>query len=354
MTNVKKELLATAEYLWLDGARPTQNLRSKTRILTKESVDKLEDFPEWGFDGSSTWQAHGSHSDCILRPVYHCINPLRTTPGNHYLVMCEVFNSDESVHPTNARAELREFFKKASTSNPWIGFEQEYTFFSYTRPLGWPNQGGFPEPQGPFYCGVGGNRIFGRDIVEDHMEACRQAGLSFYGINAEVMPGQWEFQVGYRGVDGEKCDPVTMADHMWVARYLLGRVAEKSNVIVSFHNKPMPGDWNGAGMHTNFSTEATRNKKGGIDAINEAVGKLKENHRKHIRDYGHGLEARLTGLHETCHLGQFKSGISDRGASIRIPLGCSQKGCGYFEDRRPGANADPYRVASRLVETVCL
>ncbi len=351
---MNNELLATADYLWLDGATPTNELRAKTRILTTAKINGIDDFPEWGFDGSSTWQAHGSHSDCVLAPVYYCKNPMRTTPGNHYLVMCEVNNSDHTPHTTNARDELRQLMRQTEAADPWIGFEQEYTFFDYTRPLGWPDRGGFPESQGPFYCGVGSGRVFGRDIVEEHMELCRQANLAFYGINAEVMPAQWEFQVGYRGVENEQCDPLTMSDQMWIARYLLRRVAENYDVIVSFDNKPMPGDWNGAGMHTNFSTKATRNKADGIEAIHKAVNNLRENHNKHIRDYGADLESRLTGLHETCHIGQFKSGVSDRGASIRIPLQTSEKGYGYFEDRRPGANADPYRISSRLVETVCL
>ena len=346
--------LATAEYIWLDGARPTQRLRSKTRILTSEQAEHLDDFPIWSFDGSSTWQSHGSHSDCSLKPVYFCPNPLRTMDGNHYLVIAEVYNSDDTPHVTNTRSELVKLLKDASNSEPWVGFEQEYTFFEYARPYGWPNKGGFPEPQGPFYCGIGTNRVFGREIVEDHLEACCKAGLSLYGINAEVMPGQWEFQIGYRGLDDEQCDPVTVSDQMWIARYLLERCAEKNNAIVSFENKPMSGDWNGAGMHTNFSTTATRSKENGLVAIKEAMESLKNNHAKHIRDYGDRLEERLTGLHETCHIDQFKSGVLDRGASIRIPLATSQQGYGYFEDRRPGANADPYRVSARLVETVCL
>ncbi len=346
--------LATAEYLWLDGAFPTSDLRSKSRVLPIEDCSSLEDFPEWGFDGSSTWQAFGSHSDCILKPVYYCMNPLRTTPGNHYLVMCEVYESDRDPHSTNSRSKLRGLMDKASKTNPWIGFEQEYTLFEHTRPLGWPNKGGFPGPQGPFYCGVGANHVFGRQIVEAHLDVCQQAGLAIYGVNAEVMPGQWEFQVGYRGVDGEACDPLTMSDQLWVARYLLNMVAEKHSVIVSLSNKPMPGDWNGAGMHTNFSTSQTRDKNKGLECIHDAVGHLSKRHGEHIKDYGAGLSERLTGLHETCHIGQFKSGVSDRGASIRIPLNTSEQGFGYFEDRRPGANADPYKVSSRLVETVCL
>ena len=346
--------LATAEYLWLDGAVPTSELRGKSRILGKSEINNLDEFPIWSFDGSSTWQAHGSYSDCILRPVYYCKNPLRTTPGNHYLVMCEVYESDQQPHPTNSRNKLRSIMEKANGAEPWIGFEQEYTLFQHTRPLGWPDKGGFPAPQGPFYCGVGANRVFGREIVEEHLELCRQAGLSIYGINAEVMPGQWEFQIGYRGIENERCDPLTMSDQLWLARYLLNRVSEKYTVTVSLSNKPMPGDWNGAGMHTNFSTADTRQKETGLNCINKAVEKLSGKHKEHISDFGSDLSQRLTGLHETCHIEQFKSGVSDRGASIRIPLQTSEKGCGYFEDRRPGANADPYKVSSRLVETVCL
>ena len=353
MAQGRKKVLATAEYLWLDGANPTQELRSKTRVLSIERAATLEDLPIWGFDGSSTWQAQGHNSDCELRPVYFCDNPLRNTQGNHYLVIAEVYNPDGTPHKTNTRSVLKTLLDEAKKDDPWIGFEQEYTFFEYSRPIGWPDKG-FPQAQGPFYCGVGIDRAFGRDIVEDHMELCRQAGLSFYGINAEVMPGQWEFQIGHRGVDGERCDPLTISDQTWLARYLLKRSGEKFNAIVSFENKPISGDWNGAGMHTNFSTSATRNKKTGLDAIHRAVKRLQESHQKHVHDYGEGLEKRLTGLHETCHIGEFKSGISDRGASIRIPLQTSRNGHGHFEDRRPGANADPYRVSARLVETVCL
>ena len=215
-------------------------------------------------------------------------------------------------------------------------------------PLGWP-KGGYPAAQGPFYCGVGAGRVYGREIVEEHCKACEAAGLNLYGINAEVMPAQWEFQIGYRGEE-EPSDPLTMSDHLWLARYLLLRIAEKYGVTVSFSNKPISGDWNGAGMHTNFSTKATRNKNGGLDAINQIVKNLGELHRDHIKNYGDGLEDRLTGLHETCHLSEFKSGVSNRGASIRIPVSTHLEGCGYLEDRRPGANADPYVVSSQLLE----
>lgn len=344
--------LTKAEYLWLDGGN-TQEIRSKTRVLPYEtSVANISFFPEWSFDGSSTGQAEGHDSDCGLKPVYFTKDPIRGE-GN-FIVMCEVMNSDGTVHASNKRAELKKIMESGGTAqDPYIGFEQEYTFMAEGRPLGWPSNG-YPAPQGPFYCGSGSNKVFGREIVEQHLMACENAGLNIYGINAEVMPGQWEFQLGYRGLEGEETCPLAMADQMWIARYLLNRIAEDYNVAVSFENKPVRGDWNGAGMHTNFSTKATRDASTGKAAIDEAVTRLQKNHQKHIEAYGEGLRDRLTGDHETCSIDEFKSGVSHRGASIRIPLVTSQKGYGYFEDRRPGANSDPYLVAARLVETVCL
>lgn len=344
-----------AEYIWLDGASPTQDLRSKTKMLFHEDDRDLSSFPEWSFDGSSTWQALGRNSDCLLKPVFSTYDPLRGGE-DHYLVLCEVLNADGSPHPTNKRILLSQLMEKVAQHKPYIGFEQEYTLFtgeldSEKWPVGWP-KGGYPTPQGPFYCGVGAGRVYGREIVEEHAQACLLANLNLYGINSEVMPSQWEFQIGYRG-GNEPSDPLLMADHLWLARYLLKRIGETYGVTVSFYNKPIPGDWNGAGMHTNFSTNATRNKENGMAAINAAIKKLEASHKDHIKNYGHDLNTRLTGLHETCHIDEFKSGISNRGASIRIPVSTHKAGCGYFEDRRPGANADPYVVAKQLIDAVC-
>lgn len=340
-----------AEYIWMDGAKPVQKLRSKTRVLERNESMRLSDFPEWSFDGSSTGQAAGDNSDCSLKPVYITNDPTRG--DGHYVVMCEVFTADGEPHRTNTRAQIREIMEKGGAEfDAYIGFEQEYTFIDGRDPLGWP-KGGYPAPQGPFYCGVGATNVFGREIVEKHMDICSLAGLNIYGINAEVMPGQWEFQIGYRGRADEAADPLTMADHAWLARYFLDRVAEDYGVAVSLENKPVKGDWNGAGMHTNFSTAAMRSEAEGKVALEKAVAGLKERHDVHIRDYGHGLADRLTGMHETCSINEFRSGVSDRGASIRIPLATSQKGYGYLEDRRPGANADPYIVSARLMESIC-
>jgi glutamine synthetase len=326
-----------AEYIWVDGTEPTRQLRSKTRI-----VESPDDLPEWGFDGSSTNQAPGHNSECVLKPVFTCKDPLRGEP--HIMVLCEVYDDQGEPHATNERALLRETMEKFSHEEPWFGIEQEYTMIRNGRPLGWPEHG-YPAPQGPFYCGVGADEVFGRDLVEKHMDACLDAELCIYGVNAEVMPGQWEFQVG-------TADPITVSDHLLVARYLLYRLGEPMDISVTLFPKPVRGDWNGAGAHTNFSTKAMR-EDGGLAVIEAAIEKLREKHALHIEHYGHGIEQRLTGKHETCDYRTFKYGTADRGASIRIPLATKEAGKGYFEDRRPNANIDPYTVTRLLIETCC-
>jgi glutamine synthetase len=258
--------------------------------------------------------------------------------------MCEVMNADGTPHVSNFRSKLRILSGKCEEQEAWFGIEQEYTFMQNDYPFGWP-KGGFPGPQGPFYCGVGSEKVYGRDIVEDHMDACIMAGILISGINAEVMPGQWEYQIGPLG-------PLDAADQMWISRWLLYRISEEYGVSATLHPKPVKGDWNGAGAHTNFSTKSMR-EAGGIDVINAACEKLSKKHDEHIHVYGAHNEERLTGLHETCSIKEFRYGVSDRGASIRIPMQTSNDGFGYLEDRRPSANMDPYKVCSILLETTC-
>ena len=236
-------MVIKAEYIWIDGTEPTPRLRSKTKILSDS-----KNLPIWGFDGSSTNQAPGKASDCVLRPVFVCPDPLRGEP--HVLVMSEVLLPDMTPHATNTRALLEPVAAKYAAQEPLFGIEQEYTFFKGGRPHGFP-EGGYPAPQGFYYCGVGADEVFGRDIVEVHHDACIAAGLSISGINAEVMPGQWEFQVGPLG-------PLAVADELWMARWLLYRIAEEFGVAATLDPKPVAGDWNGAGAHTNFSTQAMR------------------------------------------------------------------------------------------------
>jgi glutamine synthetase len=266
-----------AEYIWIDGTDPSPSMRSKTRVLP----DGTTDFPIWGFDGSSTNQAPGKNSDCVLRPVYSCPDPVRG--GDDVLVMCEVLLTDMTPHPTNTRAACAVVAEKFANEEAWFGIEQEYTLFEADgqQPLGFP-EGGFPGPQGPYYCAVGANNIFGREISEAHASACIEAGIGIAGTNAEVMPGQWEFQVGPLG-------PLEVSDQLWVSRWLLHRVAEEYDVVVSIDPKPVLGDWNGAGCHTNYSTKSMRESYQPIVDACEALGK---NIQEHIANYGAGNENR--------------------------------------------------------------
>jgi glutamine synthetase len=324
-----------AEYIWIDGTEPTPLMRCKTKIV----ADGKEP-PIWGFDGSSTNQAPGSKSDCVLQPVFVVPDPIRG--GKNVLVLCEVLLTDFTPHATNTRAKCAEIAATYADQEPMFGIEQEYTFFKDGRPLGWPEVG-YPAPQGPYYCGVGGDTMVGREIVERHTQACLDAGLSIEGTNAEVMKGQWEFQIGI-------LPPPAIGDQIWLARWLLARIAEDYGVQVSFAAKPIAGDWNGAGAHTNFSTKAMRESYDAIIKGAEAIGKKVE---LHVENYGHGIKDRLTGAHETAHWSKFSYGASDRGASIRIPWQVERDQKGYLEDRRPNANADPYVVSRLITETVC-
>lgn len=326
------------EYLWLDGYEPVANLRGKTKIMEGDPDSlTLADLPEWGFDGSSTLQADGSDSDCMLKPV--ALYP-DSTRRNGFLVMCEVMLPDGTPHPSNSRATIPD------VSDLWIGLEQEYFLFQDDRPLGWPEHG-YPEPQGGYYTAVGYENVgdLARQIVEEHLDICLDAGINHEGINAEVAKGQWEFQVFGKG-------SYNACDQMWVARYILLRCCEKYGVSVNWHCKPFTGDWNGSGMHCNFSTDKMR-EEGGQEYFESLMAAFEKNRDEHIAAYGPDNHMRLTGLHETQSIDQFSYGVADRGASIRVPHSFVNNGYkGYLEDRRPNSQGDPYKIVSRIHQTI--
>ena len=325
------------EYLWLDGYEPTANIRSKTRI-EEDFSGKLEDCPMWSFDGSSTKQAEGGSSDCLLKPVAIYPDPARR---NGYLVMTEVLNPDGTPHVSNSRATIDD-----DNDDFWFGFEQEYFIMDTATqlPLGFP-VGGYPGPQGLYYCSVGGRNTWGRDLVEEHADLCLDAGLQFEGINQEVAAGQWEFQLFAKGAK-------KAGDEIWVARYLLQRLTESYGYYIEYHPKPIKGDWNGSGMHANFSNTLVRTC-GSTDVSEKVCEAFRPVTAEHIAVYGEYNDERLTGKHETASISDFSYGVSDRGASIRIPILTVEKGWkGWLEDRRPASNADPYKVAAVIVKTV--
>jgi glutamine synthetase len=348
MDNLDQQGRVMAEYIWLGGSETCMggmDLRSKTKCLEKKPTS-VKELPIWNYDGSSTEQAPGTDSEVLLVPVAIFRDPFRG--GDNILVLCECTHpvTGEAI-PTNTRRAAKAIFDAKLDEKPWFGIEQEYTLFKTDKqtPLGWP-VGGYPGPQGPYYCGVGAENAFGRNVADLHMKTCLHAGVQIAGQNAEVMPGQWEFQIGpSEGID--------QGDHMWMARYLMVRVTEELGVCVSFDPKPVPGDWNGAGCHTNYSTKAMRDA-GGYPTIVAAIEKLGKKHMEHIAAYGEGNDRRLTGAHETAHISKFSYGVANRGCSIRIPRQAEKDKCGYFEDRRPASNCDPYVVSSLVFKTTIL
>ncbi len=324
-------------YIWLDGYTPEPNLRGKDKILEGEKT--LKELPIWSFDGSSTRQAKGHFSDCLLRPVRMIPDPSRE---RSFLVLCEVLNPDQTPHISNYRAQLEQYDNKDN----WFGFEQEYVLAENGRPLGFPlDPKKFPKPQGEYYCGVGTENVVGREIMEEHTELCLQAGITLTGTNAEVLLGQWEYQLFGMGT-------LATADYLWLTRYILIRIAEQYGVSVNLHPKPLQkGDWNGSGLHTNFSTKKMRTT-GGKDLFNRIYATFDKNRKQHMEHYGSDNHLRLTGKHETQSIHTFSYGVADRGASIRIPLATEKNGKGYLEDRRPGSNGDPYRILIAMSQSL--
>uniref|UniRef100_A0A1A9WZX8 Glutamine synthetase n=1 Tax=Glossina brevipalpis TaxID=37001 RepID=A0A1A9WZX8_9MUSC len=335
-----------ATYLWIDGTG--ENVRLKDRVLEK-IPSSAADLPKWQYDGSSTYQASGENSDTTLVPRAIYKDPFK--PGkNDIIVMCDTYKADGTPTESNKRASLQAAIDKVTDHESWFGIEQEYTLLDVdNHPFGWPANG-FPAPQGPYYCGVGADRVYARDLVEAHALACLYAGVDFAGTNAEVMPAQWEYQVG-------PSVGIKAADDLWMSRYILQRIAEEFGVVVTFDPKPMEGAWNGAGAHTNFSTKAMRSD-GGMKAIEEAIQKLSKRHDRHIKAYdpkeGKDNERRLVGRLETSSIDKFSWGIANRGVSVRVPRGVANAGKGYLEDRRPSSNCDPYAVCDALIRTCLL
>ena len=327
------------EYIWLDGYEPVPNLRGKTQIKEFSEFPTLEQLPMWGFDGSSTKQAEGGSSDCMLKPIRHFPDPART---NGVLVLCEVMLPDGvTPHASNKRATILD------DDGAWFGFEQEYFMYKDGRPLGFPTSG-YPAPQGPYYTGVGFSNVgdVARKIVDEHLDLCLAAGINHEGINAEVAKGQWEFQIFGKG--SKKA-----ADEMWMARYLLQRLCEGYGIDIEYHCKPLGDtDWNGSGMHCNFSTEYLRST-GGKEYFEKLMAAFGDAIEDHIAVYGPDNDKRLTGKHETAPWNRFSYGVADRGASIRVPHSFVNNGYkGYLEDRRPNSQGDPYQIASQVLKTV--
>jgi len=312
------------EYIWIDG---TNALRSKYK-----TVYDIVSIPFWNYDGSSTFQATTVDSEVQLFPVKIVKNPF-FTEGTSFLVLCD-------TNVSTSRLLALQHFEKHDNLKPWFGIEQEYFITNKNgTPLSFSDNN-IPEKQGNYYCGIG---IDMRKLAETHYLLCLKAGIKISGINAEVAPSQWEFQVG-------PCEGIDAADQLWIARYILQKLAESFHVKISFLPKPLDSPWNGSGLHTNMSTIDTR-ADNGLDVIRNFMDKLKPVHKEHLLYYGDNSK-RLCGECETSKSDEFTVGYGNRGCSIRIPNSVLNDKKGYFEDRRPASDADPYKVTFILMKTI--
>lgn len=326
------------DYIWIDGSG---GLRSKVKIVHDKYIQKLEEVEIWNFDGSSTGQADSSSSEIFLHPVKMVLCPFRR--NGSWIVLCDCYTSTGQPAKYNHRYDAKKIFDKYMDQKPWWGLEAEIFLFDCNTnlPVGFNPD----KKQGPYYCGVGGKNVSNiRQIVDEHMEACLFSGLKVSGTNLEVAPSQIEYQLGpIEGIDA--------ADQLWISRYLLEKITEKYNIYVVYHPKALKGDWNGSGQHTNVSTEATR-REGGINIIMDIMKKFEAKHMEHMLKYGEYNRERMTGEHETSCYDKFTYGIANRKCSIRIPNETVKNGCGYWEDRRPSSNCDPYLVTSTILQTL--
>ena len=327
------------EYVWLDGYTPEPNLRSKVKIVDYKDISKGYNqsivAPEWNFDGSSTKQADTGNSDRILKPVASYIKDATST----IYILCEVMNPDGTPHESNMRSRLEK-----EQEDLWFGFEQEYFIREEINGNILGHKRNILKGQGEYYCGVGHN-VIGRDFIEKHMEMCLDYGIEITGINAEVALGQWEYQVFSMG-------KLKSGDDLWMSRYFLYKISEQYGYHIELHPKPLThGEWNGSGLHTNFSNNKMR-EEGGKEYFESLFSSLDSRHWEHIKDYGSSNDMRLTGKYETQSIDKFSWGISDRGASIRVPQATADNWKGYVEDRRPGSNADPYKIIYQIDKSI--
>jgi glutamine synthetase len=330
------------EYIWIGGKN---EIRSKTRVINnRHPIVEPGHIPEWNYDGSSTWQADSNgDTEIILKPCAIYKDPTRIiSDGNALLVLCDTYDINGNPTKTNQRHAANKIFEQGVDFgfDSWFGLEQEYFIILPDDLKNTHHENGL------HYCGTIDNYIE-RDIAEQHLRLCIEAGINISGINSEVAKYQWEFQIGPN-------EGITAADDLIVARYLLNLIAEQYNAKISYHPKPFK-EISGSGCHINFSTFETRNENGtGIDIIYEYIKRLEKNHKESIKAYGDDNHLRLTGFHETSSYDNFTYDIGTRNTSVRIPNHVVREKNGYFEDRRPAANIDPYLATSSLFKICCI
>ena len=341
------------DYVWIDA---DNSYRFKTKVVHNkiESIDELE---IWNFDGSSTGQSVGKITEVLLKPVKIYKNPFRLSnkTSTSLMVLCETFDKNMVPIKSNKRNKAFKIFNKKQKNEPLFGLEQEYIITKRELNKSFSLFGEHPEKiNGKYYCGIGHEFSYGRHIAEVHLHYCLVAGIKICGINQEVTASQWEYQIGPSlGIDA--------GDDLHMSRYVLYRLSEMFKVNIELHPKPIKNE-NGSGCHVNFSTKKMRegytNKNGkyynGLHYIMKAIDKLGNKHTTHMKKYGKDNDMRMTGIHETASYDKFDYSVGGRSSSIRIPTNVYKNKKGYFEDRRPASNMDPYVVTKLIYKTSCL
>lgn len=357
------------EYIWVDKkGNPRSKVKTFEKCRPTDSFHRLtiDDIPVWNFDGSSTGQNIGDNTEVVLNPVRMYTNPLEDHETLYcpLLVLCELSHSylpssdkvPKAVDKFNTRKWAKFVAEKFEYLEPLYGCEQEYSILNPKTclPYNWEEHGA--EKQGDFYCSVRYPYCQAEELIKEHYKACLKCGVAISGYNAEVLPSQWEYQIGPR-------DLLKVADDMIMARYLLYRLSAKYNVLITLNPKPLKSytykiddftskahaDWNGSGCHINFSTNQMR-EPNGIEHIYKAINNLSKNHQQILQHYGDN-QLRLTGHHETSNPHTFTYGLGTRNTSVRIPNQVTVNACGYFEDRRPASDIDPYLALAALLES---
>ncbi|KAH9628059.1 hypothetical protein HF086_018034 [Spodoptera exigua] len=282
-------------------------------------------------------------------PPYYCPKNFE----NFYRVECRLRATtnkntfDENFQGSNHRYKCAATYNKCKEQEPWFGMEQYFYLMNPTdlRPVGWP-KGGYPQSSPLYYCGTGGDKIFGRELIDAHSRCCLYAGIPMWSTNPEVVPSQWQYRVG-------PSVGINAGDDAWMARFILKILAEQFGVSISFDPKPV-AEWSTSAAGVNFSTLATRGENG-ISVIQKGIKKLAASHERHIKVYdAHGELDNKTPLSGETMTEKFSAGIADRSCSIRIPRIVAENKCGFLEDRRPASNSDPYQVIDALMRTVIL
>ena len=334
------------EYIWIDA---NNHFRSKTRLITNSLIINLSSVPNWNYNGSSTGQTDSDNSEVTLIPVFLCPDPFRLQ--NHKLVYCITYHDGKALE-NNYYNKAINIFDTVSVGfyKPWFGMEQE--FFIMDKISKMPVEYSKNNKQGKYYCNIDECPKVERKIMEEFLSKAIDANLNICGINAEAAQGQWEFQIG-------PCLGIEIGNHMMIARYILCRVAHEHHCTIDFSPKPLGNDWNGSGCHINYSTFHTRSgnqdkNQTGLDVIHDYIKSLEKVHHEMIQCYGKDNELRMTGHHETASISDFSHSVGGTTTSIRIGKNVEKNKYGYFEDRRPAANCDPYLVSCLLFYHTCI